>query len=76
MPVPFAAQHVQCPFYHKHDAGSITCEGVLDTTTSLKNNYKTPEERRRQLDEVCSDVLACRDCPIHIILMQKYEEAW
>lgn len=68
-----AAKYVKCPYYKKHDIIRIVCEGVqLGNTIHLV--FDTQDERRNYMKESCNSILGCRDCLIHIMLTQMYEE--
>lgn len=73
MPTPRAAKSVKCPFYHTHDSNRIVCEGLMDRNT-INLVYESQVDRVNHLQQVCSDIFACRDCPVHMMLMLKYEE--
>ena len=68
-----AAKYVKCPYYRKHDAIRIVCEGIRKGNT-IHLVYETKEERRRYMKESCNSILGCRDCPVHMMLDQMYEE--
>jgi hypothetical protein len=36
--------------------------------------YESQADRAKYMKEVCYDLLGCRDCPIYMMLNQKYEE--
>ena len=73
MPLPYGAKFVKCPFYHRHDSNRIICEGLAKGNT-INLVYESHIDRAEYLNAVCCDILACRDCPVHMMLMQKYEE--
>ena len=73
MPTPYAAKFVKCPFYRNHDANRIVCEGLKDGNT-INLVYESHTDRVEYLQAVCCDILSSRDCPIHMMLQQKYEE--
>ena len=73
MPTPYGAKFVKCPFYHRHDSNRIVCEGLSKGST-INLVYESHIEKAEYLKEVCCDLLASRDCPVHMMLMQKYEE--
>lgn len=73
MPLPYAAKFVKCPFYHRHDSNRIICEGLAKGNT-INLVYESHIDRAKYLNEVCCDLLASRDCPVHMMLQQKYEE--
>ena len=73
MPTPYGSKFVKCPFYHRHDANRIVCEGLVERNT-INLVFESPTDKAKYLKEVCSDLLASRDCPIHMMLQQKYEE--
>ena len=73
MPTPHAAKNVKCPFYHNHDTNRIVCEGLSDGNT-INLVFESHVDRRQYMYRVCNDILECRDCPIHMMLDQKYEE--
>ena len=73
MPTPYETAHVKCPFYRKHDANRIVCEGLAECNT-INLVYGNQADRMKYMVNVCNDTLESRDCPIYIMLMQKYEE--
>jgi hypothetical protein len=73
MPTPHAAKYVKCPYYHNNDANRIVCEGLCEGNT-INLVYESQADRKQYMKDVCNSILACRDCPIHILLDQKYEE--
>jgi hypothetical protein len=73
MPTPYGAKFVKCPFYRHHDSNRIVCEGLTKGNT-LNLVYESHVDRAEYLKSVCCDLLASRDCPVHMMLMQKYEE--
>jgi hypothetical protein len=73
MPTPYGAKFVKCPFYRNHDANRIVCEGLAKGNT-INLVYESQAEKSAYMKEVCDSLLGCRDCPIHIMLDQKYEE--
>jgi hypothetical protein len=73
MPTPYGAKFVKCPFYRNHDANRIVCEGLAEGNT-VNLVYESQAERKQYMKEVCDDILGCRDCPIYLMLNQKYEE--
>ena len=74
MPTPLAARDVKCPFYHNNDSNRIVCEGLCEGNT-INLVYENQADRRRYMNEVCNSILGCRDCPVYIMLVQKYEES-
>lgn len=73
MPTPHAAKNVKCPFYHNHDANRIVCEGLYKGNT-INLVFESQTDRRKHMYDVCNSIFGCRDCPIHMMLDQKYEE--
>lgn len=73
MPTPYGAKFVKCPFYRNHDAHRIVCEGLAEGNT-INLVYESQGERKQYMNEVCNSLLGSRDCPIHIMLLEKYEE--
>jgi len=73
MPTPYEAKFVKCPFYRNHDANRIVCEGLAEGNT-INIVYQSQAKKSKYMKEVCNDLLGCRDCPVHIMLLQKYEE--
>ena len=67
------AKYVKCPYFKKHDAIRIVCEGLKDGNT-IHLVYETPAERKSYMEGSCNSIFGCRDCPIHMMLDQKYEE--
>lgn len=68
-----ASKYVKCPFYHYHDANRIVCEGLMEGNT-INLVYKSTHDRFNYFNTMCCDILSSRDCPVHMMLMQKYEE--
>jgi hypothetical protein len=75
MPTPYAAMMVKCPFYHKHENSRIVCEGVCKGST-ISLIHECAADRRHYMHEHCNDLLGSRDCPIHQMLDQIYEEEY
>ena len=73
MPTPYEAKFVKCPFYRNHDANRIVCEGLCKGNT-INLVYESQAEKKAYMKEVCNSILGCRDCPVYIMLDQKYEE--
>ena len=73
MPTPHAAKYVKCPYYHNLDPNRIVCEGLYEGNT-INLVFELPEERKRYMNEYCNSIFGCRDCFIHMMLNQKYEE--
>ena len=71
MPTPYGAKFVKCPFYRNHDANRIVCEGLYDGNT-INLVYESQVKRKQYMDETCNSILGCRDCPIYLLLDQKY----
>lgn len=67
------AKFVKCPFYRTNNSNKIVCEGLSKGNT-INLVYESQVERAKYMKEVCYDILGCRDCPIYMMLMQKYEE--
>lgn len=67
-----AAKYVKCPYYKKHDAIRIVCEGLVEGNT-IHLVYESQTERKQYMKESCNSILGCRDCLVHIMLDQKYE---
>jgi hypothetical protein len=73
MPLSYQSKFVKCPFYHKHDTNRIVCEG-LEAGNTINLCYENPHHRAAYMKAVCYDILCCRDCPVYIMLVSKYEE--
>lgn len=73
MPTPYEAKFVKCPYYRNHDANRIVCEGLCEHNT-INLVYQSQAERSKYMKTVCYDILGSRDCPIYMMLDQKYEE--
>lgn len=73
MPTPYGAKFVKCPFYRNHDANRIVCEGLAEGNT-INLVYESQADKKQYMNETCNSILGCRDCPIYILLDQKYEE--
>jgi hypothetical protein len=73
MPTPYGAKFVKCPFYRNHDANRIVCEGLAEGNT-INLVYESQADKAAYMKEVCYSLLGCRDCPVHMMLIQKYEE--
>lgn len=67
------AKYVKCPYFKKCDAIRIVCEGLIEGNT-IHLVYESKTARKQHMKEACNDILGCRDCPIHMMLDQKYEE--
>lgn len=73
MPTPYEAKFVKCPFYRNHDANRIVCEGLCEGNT-INLVFQSQAEKKEYMKGVCYDLLGCRDCLVHMMLMQKHEE--
>ena len=73
MPTRYQAKFVKCPFYRNHDPNRIVCEGLSKGNT-INLVFESQPERAKYMKDVCYDLLGCRDCPIYMMLDQKYEE--
>ena len=73
MPVKWVDKFVKCPFYRTSSPGRIVCEGV-DKGNNINLTFEDRADKVKYMKEVCYDLLGCRDCPIYIMLEQKYEE--
>lgn len=73
MPTPYEAKFVKCPYYRNHDANRIVCEGLAQGNT-INLVFESQTEKKAYMKDVCYDILGCRDCPVHMMLDQKYEE--
>lgn len=71
MPTPYGAKFVKCPFYRNHDANRIVCEGLADGNT-INLVYESAKDKNAYMKEVCDNLLGCRDCPVYILLSEKY----
>ena len=67
------AKFVKCPFYRTNNTNKIVCEGLAEGNT-INLVYESQVDRAKYMKEVGYDLLGCRDCPIYIMLMGKYEE--
>lgn len=73
MPTPYGAKFVKCPFYRNHDANRIVCEGLAERNT-INLVFESQADKAAYMKGVCNDLLGCRDCLVHMMLFQKYEE--
>ena len=73
MPTPYQAKFVKCPYYRNHDSNRIVCEG-LSRGNTINLVYESQAKRKQYMERVCNGILECRDCPIHMMLDQMYEE--
>ena len=73
MPTPYGAKFVKCPFYRNYDSNRIVCEGLCEGNT-INLVFESQAARKQYMKEVCNNLLECRDCPIYILLNQKYGE--
>ena len=73
MSTPYEAKFVKCPFYRRHDANRIVCEGLANGNT-INLVYESTADKKNYMKEVCYSILECRDCPVYIMLDQKYED--
>ncbi len=52
-------QHVshsaKCPFYHKHDAQRIFCDGVAENSASSSQYFEAAENKRKYMREYCTN---------------------
>lgn len=67
------AKYVKCPYYKKCDITKIVCEGLCEGNT-IHLVFETQASRKQYMRESCNSILGCRDCYVHIMLDQKYEE--
>ncbi len=62
---------IECPFYLKEGERFISCEGVLDNTSST-HRFKSNEEKRKYEFTVCC-VNGGKKCPHHRTVSVLYE---
>jgi hypothetical protein len=68
----FASTVIECPFYLSDEARSLTCEGMLEGS-STKTTFASREALRAQITRHCAGDF--RHCPWYIALMSaKYNE--
>jgi hypothetical protein len=72
MPTPYGAKFVKCPFYHRHDACKIVCEGLCKGNT-INLVYEDEKDRRRYMNQKCNSIEGCQTCPIYDLLYYKWE---
>ena len=67
----YESKYVVCPYYHRHEANRICCEG-----TGSYNTVNLVFEDTKKLKEYgitfCNSIEGCRSCLIHIALNKKY----
>ena len=68
-----ASKYVKCPYYKKHDSVRIVCEGIARGCT-IHLVHESHDLRRTFMHDACNSILGCRDCKIHMMLDQMYEE--
>lgn len=73
MPTPYGAKFVKCPYYRNHDSNRIVCEGLCHGNT-INLVYESQTDKKRYMENRCNSILGCRDCPVHRLLDQMYEE--
>lgn len=63
---------VKCPFY-KHDdgRGRITCEGIVDQSSSIQS-FVRKTDYLKQMEVFCCEHYEC--CEVYQMLMEKYKE--
>lgn len=63
---------IKCPFFHSDDVKSINCEGINHCST-LRQIFKTKEDKRKWEKSYCESVYNCKNCPIYINANEKYK---
>ena len=69
----YFAKFVKCPYFQRYEDNRIVCEGLLARNT-INLVFEIPEDRKEYMSNNCYGILECRDCPVHMMLTQKYEE--
>ena len=69
----YCAKFVKCPYYRNYDDNRIVCEGLRELNT-IHLVFEDSKERKQHMNSYCYGILECRDCLIHMMLDQKYEE--
>ena len=65
------AKFVKCPFYRTNTQNKIVCDGI-EAHNTINLVYESQADRARYMHDVCYDLLACRDCPIYILLEERF----
>lgn len=73
MGTKYEDKFVQCPFYRRHEANKIVCEGLCKGNT-INLVYESQEDKKAYMKNICYSILESRDCPIYLMLNQRYEE--
>ena len=60
-----------CPFYLSEGRFTITCEGIIGTTTV--NKFKTESKKKSHEDNFCQS-RACAGCGVYSSIMEKYDD--
>ena len=60
-----------CPFYLSESRLTITCEGIIGTSTV--NRFKTESKKKSHEDCFCTS-RACAGCGVYSSIMDKYED--
>ena len=64
---------IQCPFFKRHDATEIRCEGIMDGATTGVH-FRTPKLKNFFQSNYCEREY--KKCEIYLMLMrEKYEES-
>ena len=60
-----------CPFYLSESRYTITCEGIIGTSTV--NKFRTESKKKSHEDNFCTS-RACAGCGVYSSIMDKYED--
>lgn len=71
--------YIKCPFYRDQSTGnkgkdiSITCEGLIDDSASLKNIFQTKNAKQNHINNFCKSD-CWQGCLIAVNILRKYEQ--
>ena len=66
----YGSQYVMCPFYHRHDRLTVTCEGPEDGMLVQVIHNNRGEINRTMRRFCCTEHFM--DCPLAKIALDKY----
>lgn len=69
----FISKYAKCPFYHRHDANRICCEG-LDKTNTINIVFESPTKLKEYEMTFCNDLGCYRRCRLYQMLDRNWRE--
>lgn len=64
------ARNAVCPFFRAAYERTIRCEGIIQGTV-IASTYSSFSACREHVKTVCSDIQACKDCPLYRSIEKK-----